>query len=87
MVRGQRLVLECHFQNTYSQYATISDPYPQDIISKVDANKDKKISVTEIIDFCFAKIEADQDGKISREEFVNACSNSKEISTLLAPGV
>ena len=72
---------------TYLQYATISDPFQQDIISKVDANKDKKISATEIIERCFAKLDADQDGKISKEEFVNACSNSKEISTLLAPSV
>ena len=66
-------------------YVTISDPFPQDIISKVDANKDKTISATEIIERCFDKIDADQDGKISKQEFINACSNSKEISTLLAP--
>ena len=69
----------------YVLYVTISDPFPQDIISKVDANKDKTISATEIIERCFDKIDADQDGKISKEEFVNACSNCKEILTLLAP--
>ena len=79
------LHLQYHFQNSWLQYATISDPFPQDIISKVDANRDKKISATEIIERCFDKIDADQDGKISKEDFVNACSNSKEILTLLAP--
>ena len=75
----------CTFLLYVRPYVTISDPFPQDIISKVDANKDKTISATEIIERCFDKIDADQDGKISKEEFVNACSNCKEILTLLAP--
>lgn len=52
-------------------------------LSKLDTNKDGKISGEEIVEHFFSKIDSNSDGIITEEEFVVACIVYEEINQLL----